>query len=284
VRITIFDVEHGACALLRADTGATALIDCGYNAVTGWRPSLALPKMGVRFIDELFVTNYDEDHVDDLPNLRRHVGIGILTRNPTVSGAQLYQIKSVDCAPGKGIRELISMTQTYNSPISSQPNWGGIEFRRYWNRYPNEFTDENNLSMALFIHHPMLSILFPGDLEKAGWKNLLLNPYFVKDLSKVHILVASHHGRDNGCCDEIFALTGWRPQIVVISDDYVQYDTQETAAWYRARASGIRFDGTVRRVFTTRSDGAIYLEANDNGVSIDTSAHFAKSMASWRTG
>jgi hypothetical protein len=45
-------------------------------------------------------------------------------------------------------------------------------------------------------------------------------------------------GRDNGCCEELFSLGGWRPQIVIISDDYKQYDTQETVDWYRQRAIG----------------------------------------------
>src|SRR5262245_8426010 len=113
MKITIFNVEHGACALVCSDTGAHALIDCGHNTGNGWRPSVALPRMGVHFIEGLFITNYDEDHVSDLHNLRRNVGIRILYRNPTVSGPQLLRLKAENCLPGNGIRELVNMTGAY---------------------------------------------------------------------------------------------------------------------------------------------------------------------------
>jgi beta-lactamase superfamily II metal-dependent hydrolase len=271
MKLTIFDVEHGASALLSTTTGCHGLIDCGYNSTTGWRPSTALPAMGITNIDELFITNYDEDHVNDLPNLRRSTNIRILTRNPTVSSTQLPQLKSEDCQPGKGMRELIEMTSAFTHPIAVQPNWGEFTFDRYWNNYPTEFIDENNLSMALFVHHPQISLLFPGDLEKAGWKKLIQNPNFVASLRRVHVLVASHHGRENGCCEELFSMTSWKPQVVVISDDYKQYDTQETTNWYRARSFGIPFFGEKRHVFTTRRDGSIFIQANAAGASIDTS-------------
>jgi beta-lactamase superfamily II metal-dependent hydrolase len=272
MNITIFDVEHGSCALIEADTGARMLVDCGYNAITGWRPSYHLLRRGISYLDELSITNYDEDHVDDLPNLQRLIRIGILTRNPTVSGDQLRYLKR-EGGIGEGISCLARMTASYNQPVSllGQPNWGSLSFSRYWNSYPYDFVDENNLSIALFVHHPLLSVLFPGDMEKGGWKRLLLRPGFITDLQRVHVLIASHHGRENGCCGELFSLTGWRPQIVIISDDYKQYDTQETVDWYRQRVAGINFYGSTRHVFTTRRDGAIYLSANNLSCSINAS-------------
>ena len=38
--LRIFDVEHGACAMLAGmDHHALAMVDCGHNATTGWCPS-----------------------------------------------------------------------------------------------------------------------------------------------------------------------------------------------------------------------------------------------------
>jgi hypothetical protein len=41
--LRVFDVEHGACAMLAAPTGTSsdvlAMIDCGDNTTTGWCPS-----------------------------------------------------------------------------------------------------------------------------------------------------------------------------------------------------------------------------------------------------
>lgn len=49
------------------------------------------------------------------------------------------------------------------------------------------------------------------------------------------------------------------PQIVVISDDCHQYDTQKTTQYYASKASGIRGFriGGDRSVLTTRSDGEL---------------------------
>lgn len=271
MKITIFNVEHGACALVSSETGVHALIDCGYNSTTYWMPSYALPSMGVHDLDQLFITNYDEDHVANLPDLRRTVNIRTLNRNPTVSPSALRGLKMQDSFPGPGIDELIHMATDYRYPVNFQANWGDITFRTFWNSYPYDFEDENNLSMAVFVHHPRISVLFAGDLEIPGWKKLLQNPAFRYELSRVHVLLASHHGRRNGCCEELFNL-GWMPQIVVISDDLKQYQTQETTSWYYARSSGISFDGDRRHVFTTRSDGDIFIEATSAGATIDTSS------------
>ncbi len=38
--ITIFDVEHGACAMLKhSDSSKLAMVDSGHNGTTKWRPS-----------------------------------------------------------------------------------------------------------------------------------------------------------------------------------------------------------------------------------------------------
>jgi beta-lactamase superfamily II metal-dependent hydrolase len=234
--------------------------------------------MGIHYLDQLFITNYDEDHVSNLSDLRRTVSIGSLTRNPTVSASALHELKTRDCQPGSGIAELIRMAREYTYPIVNSPDWGGIEFRTFWNTYPYDFDDENNLSMVVFVHHPQVSILFAGDLEKAGWRRLLQNPAFGQELFKVHVLVASHHGRESGCCEELFEL-GWAPQIVIISDDYKRYQTQETTYWYYLRSMGITFAGNQRHVFTTRSDGNIYIETGLTNATIDTESRRISELA-----
>ena len=64
--LEIFDVEHGACALVTTGNGKRILIDCGDNATTGWEPGSALRRRGIAAIERLVVTNYDEDHVSGI--------------------------------------------------------------------------------------------------------------------------------------------------------------------------------------------------------------------------
>ena len=143
----------------------------------------------------------------------------------------------------------------------------------YCNTYGYPFTDTNNLSLAVFVSYRGFTTLFAGDLETPGWKLLLQNPFFRRDLSKISVLIASHHGRENGKCDEVFQIV--RPDIVVFSDYAKRHSTQETDAWYRYRVTGIPvIDQTPdvrtgllprRHVYTTRRDGTLTIDVNKLG-------------------
>src|SRR5256885_1535002 len=69
MHLTIFNVEHGQCALLTYDNGQRLMVDCGHNATTGWRPGDYLASQGITRLENLAITNYDEDHVSGLSNL-----------------------------------------------------------------------------------------------------------------------------------------------------------------------------------------------------------------------
>lgn len=74
------------------------------------------------------------------------------------------------------------------------------------------------------------------------------------------MLIAPHHGRENGIYEELYDVYGCKPKVVVISDDYKHHATQETTQFYGRKASGISyFRGQYdpRKVLTTRSDGPI---------------------------
>jgi beta-lactamase superfamily II metal-dependent hydrolase len=269
MKIQIFDVEHGACALLTADTGARMLIDCGHNSTTNWRPSSYLKNMGVNQLQKLAITNYDEDHASDLANLLQVVSVDVLVSNPSVSALDLRKLKNIG-GIGAGIEALADMKSRYTQSISNEPNFGAISFKSFWNVYPTEFEDENNLSMVLFIKVYGLSICFPGDMEIEGWKNLLRKAEFGDYISSVNVFVASHHGRQNGCCDELYSIGRLNPEATIISDSGVQYATQETIGWYRNRTRGFNLNGEFRRVLTTRRDGRILIEATPQGTTIAT--------------
>ena len=115
--------------------------------------------------------------------------------------------------------------------------------------------DTNNLSLVVFVHYDGMGIVFPGDIEKAGWQQLLKNQGFRENLTGVNIFVASHHGRSNGYCEEVFIYC--KPDIVIISDEEIRYDTQDVD--YGKHAKGLPWNNTAekRYVLTTRSDGQI---------------------------
>ena len=95
----------------------------------------------------------------------------------------------------------------------------------------------------------------------------MTDPTFIQELQTTTILVASHHGRENGFCDEVF--TYLRPKAVVISDKSIMHGTQEMVPDYRVIVSGegirITNDTDRRRVLTTRCDGDIVFKIDAYG-------------------
>jgi beta-lactamase superfamily II metal-dependent hydrolase len=263
MQIDIFNVEHGSCALITADNGNHILIDCGHNSTTGWRPSRHLERLGVTRIEQLIITNCDRDHASDLPNIAARFPIYILRKNPTITEANLRLIKGVNMSPG--IDALATMIGNYNAQ-APEIDFAGINLATFWNEYPTDFQDENNLSMIVILTYGNFGICFPGDMEEPGWLNLARTTNLLHRISDVDVLVAAHHGRDNGRCELLYTHRGWRPQVTIISDSGIEHATQETVGWYRQRSRGIQWDdGTVRSVLTTRSDGAMRIVVQPNG-------------------
>jgi beta-lactamase superfamily II metal-dependent hydrolase len=254
VKIRIFDVACGFCAYLVADNGNNMLFDCGRNDETGFRPSTYLPANGCTAIERFFITNYDHDHVSDLSSLRAALPIAILHRNKSIAPKQLKALKEETCELSGALESMIDMMETYSSDVTNPPEYPGIEWATFCNSYPT-FEDTNNLSLVTFIHYDGMGVVFPGDLENAGWKELLTRASFREHLARVNIFVASHHGRESGYCEEVFNYCN--PDIVVISDGAIQYETQDVD--YQQHAEGVPWNGRSesRYVLTTRCDGMI---------------------------
>lgn len=92
--LRIFDVEHGACAMLTGPNDALAVIDCGDNSTTGWRPSTYVRQSLNRTqIEYLLITNVDQDHISDLANLLDSVNVQHFLTNTQVSPEVLEILK-----------------------------------------------------------------------------------------------------------------------------------------------------------------------------------------------
>ncbi len=224
-----------------------------------------------KLIDLLILSNLDEDHVKDLPYMRHNVRLGSIFSNPTLTANTLAAMKR-EHGMGNGVREVHAILQHYGTGLIGRPaDLGSVRAWAYWNRYGLDFTDTNNLSLAIFIRYGTFTILFAGDLEAVGWRALMHIPGFLGDLLSVNVFVTSHHGRKNGCCDEVFWVC--RPDVFVISDHEHQFDSQDTTNWYRRRAYGIYdldavpdfFFGYPRRyVLTTRHEGTLLIRVAPN--------------------
>lgn len=284
MEIEIFDVGHGSCALLTTDANRRILIDCGSNSSAYFETAQLLRQRGVGMIDLLIVSNYDSDHVTGLPGVYESIPVLSIFRNQSVSPALLRNMKnkksrgfgigriphatlystlmnSISSIP-LGIENLLHMMEVYTIPVPL--DFIDIRINCFYNHYPY-FTDENNLSVVSIFNYFDFGIIFPGDLEKRGWQNLLESWAFREALKNVNVFVASHHGRESGYYPEVFRYC--RPEIIIVSDKSIEHETQKTSARYGRHAQGAYFRNLIqplfeqpffeRRVLTTRKDGTM---------------------------
>lgn len=269
--LRIFDVEHGGCSIMQAPNGRTAMIDCGHNSMTGWRPSRYIRQdLRLDRINYFLVTNADRDHLSDCAGLHEHgVYVETLIRNGSPSAPALRVLKEAEGPLSEGVERFIKMHGDYTGyAVPFNEAMGGVTCATFCNTFP-AFSDTNNLSLVTFINYANVKFLFPGDLEKAGWRALLQNPAFVAELRYTDVLIASHHGRESGFCEDIFE--HFNPQVVVISDTGLKYESQETVPDYRdvVNPNGVQVScgGELKRrhVLTTRSDGDIVFRVTADG-------------------
>jgi beta-lactamase superfamily II metal-dependent hydrolase len=223
----------------------------------------------VNYLDMLVVTNYDQDHISGFPNLNDQIVIGNLLRNTSVATDEIGMLKSEDGIVSYAMDEFLNaVDNNFGSPGQSAPlHFPLVEWSAFNNSYPI-FDDENNLSLVLVLKINGIQFIFPGDMETAGWRYLLeTNQNFANLVSDTHVLIASHHGRENGICTELFDEYGCSPEIIIISDDYRQYNTQYTTGYYGTKCNGITGfrNQELRKVLTTRRDGYIRFEFVNNG-------------------
>jgi beta-lactamase superfamily II metal-dependent hydrolase len=268
--LRIFDVEHGACAIISGpDRNRIAMIDSGHNSTTGWRPSKFIREgLNRKDLEYLFITNFDQDHISDLDNVCTELNVHTITRNTSAAAEDLRRIKQQSGPLTDDAKRFLALHGGYTGPVAYpfNTNMGGVTYSAFNNRYP-DFIDTNNLSMVVFIKYAGWKILFAGDLERAGWLALLQDATFVAEWRGTAGLVASHHGRENGFCQELFDIH--RPQFVVMSDKAIVHDTQLMAGRYHDAVlpAGVNVRTTAKRrhVLTTRRDGDILLTVDAQG-------------------
>ena len=162
MKLTIHDVGHGLCVSLIHQNGNVMLWDCGHR--DEYSPSSFLPSLNVTHVDYFFVTNYDEDHISDLPNLRRKVHLRSMYRNKSVSAHQLRTLKLEGGPISPAMESMIDMIKSYTEgPLSPAPDFPEVRFRTFYNSYSEKFSDTNNISFVTFLECGDTKFVIPGD-------------------------------------------------------------------------------------------------------------------------
>lgn len=263
MEINFWDVEHGSCASVLTPNGQMILLDCGHNATTNWRPSTWLNSQR-RHLDLLIVSNLDEDHVTDLPNIHRLVPPQLFKTNPFIDADWALRKKKEIGGPRPGVAQALAYMKEYVHTAGPGIDWG-LE-KTYFFLPTTSFDDFNNLSLVTFLFLGGFGIIFPGDVQREGWEALLRQEAFRNALRRTTIFVASHHGRADGYHEGVFDYCS--PSLVLISDKSKMHETQENVVnAYAKHTHGIVFQpaGDTRKVLTTRRDGCMNILVDDSG-------------------
>lgn len=268
-KIITFDVEHGSSHFLKTPNDAKILIDAGSRAE--FSPAIHLKEnWQIEHLNWLTITHFDADHLTDIEFVAKHISPFTLEQ-PSMTDSEIISAYGGEIS--QYLQSFLNFRKNYAIPVPSMGDpsrdWGGVQFATFSND-PNDFDtlNINNLSIATFAKYQGWTILFPGDLEAEGWKKLLEKDAFKEWLKEVDVLVAAHHGRKAGYCEEIFEYCS--PILVIVSDKGF-VDTSVTPSYVNqviGEGLLVRSNGnekTRRKVLTTRSDGVIHLDIDPEG-------------------
>lgn len=156
----------------------------------------------------------------------------------------------------------------YTAPIKTQPDWGmtistnlGLNLSQSKSVNSERLAWVNNSSTVVVLSYKGFKFFFPGDLMKDGWEALLKRDSFKKALEGTRFFIASHHGHSSGYTNEIFKMC--KPWINIVSEK--SGEEVDSAYSSEENASGVIIENKLRRMITTRKDGSIVIQVDENG-------------------
>lgn len=233
--VTFANVGEADCILLQCG-GTNVLVDAA-EAASAPRVLAFLKGRGVKTLDAIFLSHFDQDHVGGMAAVLQNFPVGAVYTSYLPEGKSSREIDAFFAAlESKGLTaELISE--------ETQLSIGGVDYTVY---PPQDRTlgakDSNNASLLLYGTCGESRFLLPGDAEKKEIRELL-----GYDLS-CELLKLPHHGRHASNTDKL--LDALQPRFAVIcaseSDEKTQTDLDK-----RSIETFLTADGPVTAV----SDG-----------------------------
>ena len=212
--LTMLDVGQGEAIFMESDMGTSYLIDGGssdINQVGRYRITPYLLSRGTDTLDYAIVTHTDVDHVSGLMELIEGKQISIknlILPNTTTKNDMFLDLEAL--AKDRAINLIYIVTGDIiidgnlrlaflHPPLGYQP------------------TSNNDYSTVIGISYGEFDMLFTGDIEAKGEKELI--EYFdiisATGQADYDVLKVAHHGSKNSTSEEFLALI--KPELSLIS-------------------------------------------------------------------
>lgn len=259
LKISILDIGHGDFIYAETPLGNNLIIDCGSG--NNIIPSTFLNKLPN--ISELQISHPHIDHFQDIIAISSKTISSFRCPNLERFSDSVISWKSDDVQKINTLRTL----KRKIPPTDSAVMVGNGFSHTVWMPSNIDFNNPNTASCVTTLSFNGFKILFGGDLPESGWDNLLTQQAFINAISGTTVFKVPHHGRVDGCSDNLFKYIS--PKLCVVSDKSIDDTNENTVAtnWYTLRSQGCNISGYTgqRKVMTTRNDGSIHISVDDKG-------------------
>lgn len=188
LEITVLDVGQGACVMIRS-SGQTAVIDCGGAPSSGMRLTRLLQSKGLRQVDCLLLTHYDDDHRNGIPPLLENVRVDKIIGPAMEEMPEEFLVESMTSGGLYNIGE----AEIHIVPV----DWLG--------------RSSNDDGLVFLLTLDGFSMLITGDLDASGER--WLTRYL--ELPQNGLLLAGHHGSAGSSSEMLLDVL--QPQAAIIS-------------------------------------------------------------------
>ncbi|MBQ8857402.1 MAG: DNA internalization-related competence protein ComEC/Rec2 [Lachnospiraceae bacterium] len=256
LEFTMLDVGQGDGLFLRFPSGTTCFIDGGSASVKNvgeYRILSYLKYEGVSKLDYVIFTHLDEDHMSGMRELLEmggsldEVSIGTILF-PAISNPDEKYFEMWELAKEKGIAV---DTIGAGDRIAEE----GLMMECLYPIKGSYSEDKNASSTVLQVTYDKFSMLLTGDLGWDGERELLQSGV----LKDVDVWKVSHHGSKYSGCEEFLSCIQPNVSLISVGRNFYGHPTDEILE---------RLDNIGSQVWTTLDSGAIMLESDGEGYTI----------------
>ena len=258
LQITCLDVGQGDGILIRTPNNKHYLIDGGSSSQSELGRYCLLPalkSMGISYLDGIFISHTDKDHLSGVQELLEYMEKGLTTIRAgylVLPGWSEPPQAWTDLARTAKKAGLKTVTGNTGDIIHS----GAVTFEVLWPESAARGKDVNEEAMVMELTYGEFQMLFTGDIGADTEKKLLTAGY----LNDIDCLKVGHHGSRYSSSEEF--LKKLKPELAIISCSSTNtygHPSPETIQ---------RLEDCGSQVEYTMKNGAITLETNGKNIQI----------------
>lgn len=290
MKLIIFDVGNAFCSIISSPNGYGMMIDCGSNSekdcpvdlVKAYKKYLGLKDFttstGKSYpLGLLHITHPDDDHVRNAKKVKDQLTPYLVQKR-----------KFEEFPDGDKIHDEYKehIDKAYRGSNPETINWGfdkNETFQIPMNVLKSDETFSkklrNNSSIIRYIKYNSIRILYTGDLETPAWEWLVENNKSFVDTVEdgIDIFIAPHHGHNSGFPQCLFDIIGNVQMVIHSKGSEANIEGTDVSNKYGDNAIGMVYQNLNDKeyyrgkVFTTRSNGNIFIHVKDTSFDVWTS-------------